>query len=271
VESISAAACIESNGVRADAALATQPAAEPKTYSPSLADSLPSGALLYVSTADLAGPARTIDKLVARSNPTYEMQKSQVETVLGLTLEKDIYPLVSGEQAIAVYPATPIPKIVFVTKVPDEARAKRLVDRLLSLVKLGGLSVKTFNVGNVNVGDVTQAGSRVHGFVAVTGGKLVVTTARDTLPTLIEGKGAKLGDDPLYREARANAEVPGKVVAMVYSDLAHGLPFAFGLAEANGSTVPPEARPNTRALKEALLYATQDENRFRVSGFLTIK
>jgi hypothetical protein len=269
--SIAAAGLVEPDGVRADAALATHPAAKPKTYSPSLADGLPAGALLYVSTSNLADPARTIDKLVARSIPSYETQKSQVETVLGMTLEGDIYPLISGEQALALYPAKPIPKIVFVTKVPDEERAQRLVDRLLSLVKLGGLSVTTFRVGSTTVSDVTQLGSDVHGFVAVAGGKLIVTTARDTLATLIEGKGQKLADDPLYREARAKADVPGSVVAMVYGDLTHGLPFAFDLAEANGDTVPPEARQNTRPLKEALLYATQDGNRFQVSGFLTIK
>jgi hypothetical protein len=271
MESISVGALAEVDGARAEAALATQPAARPKTYSPSLAGSLPSGALLYVSTTNLADPVRTIDGLVARSIPTYETQKSQIETVLGMTLEGDIYPLVSGEQALALYPAKPIPKIVFVTKVPDDQRAQRLVDRLLSLVKLGGLSVTTFSVGDTTVGDVTQPGSGVHGLVAVADGKLIVTTARDTLATLIEGKGRKLSDDPLYQDARAKADVPEKVVAMVYGDLAHGLPFAFDLAEANGDTVPPEARENTRPLEETLLYATQDGNRFRVSGFLSIK
>jgi hypothetical protein len=271
MESISASALVENGGVRAEAALATEPAAKPKTYAPSLTDTLPAGALLYVSTANLADPARTIDELVARSNPTYETQKSRVETVLGLTLEGDIFPLISGEQAIAVYPAKRIPKVVFVTKVPDEERAKRLVDRLLTLARLGGLGVTAFSVGGTTVSDLTQPGSSVHGFVAVTGGKLIISSARDTLATLIQGQGRKLADDRLYREARAKAHPPEKVVAMVYGDLAQGLPFAFDLAEARGDIVPPEARQNTRPLKEALLYATQDGNRLRVSGFLTIK
>jgi hypothetical protein len=271
LESISAAAWVERDGVRVETALATDPAANPKTYTPALPKSLPAGALLYISTANLADPARTIDELVARSNPTYETQKSRVETVVGLTLEGDVFPLISREQAIAVYPAKRIPKVVFVTKVPDEERAKRLVDRLLSLAKLGGLDVTTFRVGGTTVSDLTQPGSSVHGFVAVTAGKLIIGSARDTLARLIQGKGRKLSDDPLYREARAKAHPPGKVVAMVYGDLAHGLPFAFDLAEASGDTVPPEARQNTRPLKEALLYATQDGNRFRLSGFLTIK
>jgi hypothetical protein len=108
-------------------------------------------------------------------------------------------------------------------------------------------------------------------FIAVTAGKLIVTTARDTLPALIEGKGPKLAGDPLYRQARADAKVPANVVGMAYADLAHGLPFAFDLALANGSDVPNEARANTERLSHALLYAEQDGKRFRLSGFLAIK
>jgi hypothetical protein len=271
MESISGAGFAEGNGVRAEAALATQPAATPKAYSPSLADSLPSGALFYLSTGDLAAPTRAILKLVARSRPNFERQLGQVESVVGLTLDKDIYPLISHEQAVAVYPAMPIPKIVVLVKVPDQNRAEEVVGRILQIAELGGLNVETLQVGAVRVREVSEGRSGVHGFVAVTGGKLIFTTARDLLPALIQGKGPKLADDPRYRKARSEADMPGKVVAMAYGDLADGLPFAFRLAEANGSVVPPEARPNTRPLKESLLYATQDGNRFRVSGFLAIK
>src|SRR5438067_2662861 len=67
MESISAAGFIERKGLRLDAALTTDPAANPKTVAPSLAGSLPAGALLYVSSADLAAPTRTILKLLGRS------------------------------------------------------------------------------------------------------------------------------------------------------------------------------------------------------------
>ena len=129
----------------------------------------------------------------------------------------------------------------------------------------------TFNVGGVEVSDVSQPGGGVHVLIAVGHGKLIVTTARKTLSTLIEGKGPKLADDRLYTEARADARMPSKVVGMVYADLAQGLPFAFDLAEANGEVVPPEARANTKALSHALLYALQDGKRFRLRGFLAIK
>jgi hypothetical protein len=272
MESICAAGFIEKKGLRVEGALTTDPGAKPKTVAPTLARSLPAGALLYVSTADLAAPTRTILRLVARSNPKFETQLQQVETVLGFSLEKDVYPILSREEAFALYPAKPIPKIVFVARAPDEGRARELLGHILQLAKISGaLDVTASNVGGVEVAEVTEPGSGVHVFITVTGGKLIVTTGRDTLPTLIEGKGAKLAGDPLYRQARADAKVPSKVVGLAYANLADGLPFAFDLAEANGRVVPPEARTNTEPLSHALLYALQDGKRFRLSGFLTIK
>jgi hypothetical protein len=195
-----------------------------------------------------------------------------VQTILGFSLEKDVYPLLSREEAFAIYPAKPIPKIVFVAKAPDEGRAREVLAHILQLVKISGsLTVTTSSVGGVEVDEVTEPSSGVHLFIAVTAGKLIVTTTRDTLPALIEGQGPKLASNPLYRKARADAKVPGKVVAMAYANLADGLPFAFDFAEATGSVVPPEARTNTKPLSHALLYAEQDGNRFRLSGFLAIK
>jgi hypothetical protein len=272
LESISAAGLIERNGVRADSALTTDPAPNPKTLTPTLADSLPSGALLYVDTADLAAPTRTILRLVARSQPKFETQLHQVETVLGVSLEKDVYPLLSEEEAFALYPARPIPVIVFVAKAPDEGRAREALGHVLSLAKLSGtLDVKSFSVGGLEVNDVSQPGGSTHVLVAVGHGKLIVTTARATLPTLIAGTGSKLADDPLYKEALADSKAPSNVVGIVYADLSHGLPFAFDLAESNGNVVPPQARTDTEALSHVLLYALQDGDRFRLSGFLAIK
>jgi hypothetical protein len=168
MESISAAGLIERNGVRADSALTTDPAPNPKTLMPTLADSLPSGALLYVDTADLASPTRVILKLVARSQPKFETQLHQVETVLGVSLETDVYPLLSEEEAFALYPAKPIPVIVFVAKAPDEGRAREALSHVLSLAKLSGtLDVKSFSVGGVEVNDISQPGGSTHVLVAV--------------------------------------------------------------------------------------------------------
>jgi len=272
MDSISAAGFVERGGVRAEAALTTDPGAEPKTFNPTLAGSLPAGAYFYLSTANLGDPTRTILKLVDRSNPGTKTRVDQLLRVLGLGLESDVYPLVSGEQALAIYPARPIPTIVFAAKVPNPGRARELVSRIVQLLQLSGqLTLKTFDVGGTTVYDVSPAGSATHVFVTVAEDRLVVTSARNTLAALVERKGATLAKDPLYRLALADAKRPSKVAGLLYADLTHGLPFAFDLAEANGRVVPPEARANTQALRHALLLADQDGNRFRLSGFAAIK
>jgi hypothetical protein len=273
LDSLSAAGFVERTGLRVEAALASDPAADPKTYTPTLPESLPAGALLYVSTANLAAPTGAIIKLIGRSKPTFRIQLAGALGIFGASLEGDVYPLLSGEQAFALYPAKPIPKIVFVAKVPDGERARELVARALQLLKISGeLTVTTFDVGGTSVSEVAQPGTEVHVFVAVAGGKLIVTTGRDTLPTLIGGKGATLAGDPFYRRARTDAKVPAKVAGLAYVDLAHGLPFAFDFSQQSGNLFPSEAvRANTKPLSHVLLYARQDGNRFRLSGFAAIK
>ena len=272
MESLSAAGLVERAGVRVEAALATDPSAKPKTYTPTLAATLPAGAYLYLSTANLADPTRTILKLVDRSNPGTKQKVDQFLGVIGFDLKGDVYPLLSGEQALAIYPARPIPKIVFAAKVPNPGRAQELVARVVQLLKISGeLAVESFDVGGTTVDGLSQPGTSVHVYVAVAGDKLLITSARDTLPTLIQGSGEALADDPLYRRARSDAKTPAKVAGLAYADLTHGLPFVFDLAEANGSSVPPEARANTGALSHALLHARQDGNRFLLSGFAAIK
>jgi hypothetical protein len=270
---ISAAVSVEAKGVRTNVALTSDPAAKPKTAAPTLAESLPAGALLYISTFDLASPTRTILHSVSRINSEFGTQlRLFFFGALGLTLGKDVYPMLAGEQAFAVYAQTPIPKIVLLLTAPDEDRAKDVIARFLELLKVSGeFRVSRFNVGGVDVTDVTQPGASTHVYVAVADEKLIVSTSRDLLPTVIEGKGRKLADDRLYKQALTDAKVPAKVAGLVYVDLTHGLPFAFDLAEANGNAVPDEARTNTQALSHALLYAHQDGNRFLLSGFAAIK
>jgi hypothetical protein len=272
MDSISAAGFVEQGGIRTEAALATDPGAKPKTYTPTLAGSLPAGALLYLSTGNLADPTRTILKLVDRSKPGTKQKVDQFLTVLGLGLESDVYPLLSREQALALYPAKPIPKTVFAAKVPDPGRARELVARIVQLLKISGeVSVAEFDVGGTTVNDFSQAGNELHVYMTVAENRLVVTTARDTLAALVERKGATLAKDRLYRQSLADAKTPSKVAGFVYANLRDGLPFAFDLAESNGRVVPPAARANTQALSHALLYAHQDDNRFLLSGFATIK
>jgi hypothetical protein len=79
LESIAGWARAENDGVRAEAAGTISPAPKPKTYAPSLASSLPKGALLYASFAHLDDPTALVLRLVGRSNPRFNRQLESVQ------------------------------------------------------------------------------------------------------------------------------------------------------------------------------------------------
>src|SRR5262249_58078494 len=108
-------------------------------FGPAPPSGVPIGRLLYVPTTHLAAGVRTILRLVGESKPSFETQLGQVESVLGLSLEKDIYPLLQGEEPLAVYQGTgTIPRVLFVQKVDDEERASTLLKRFGAIAQLGG-------------------------------------------------------------------------------------------------------------------------------------
>ncbi len=49
------------------------------------------------------------------------------------------------------------------------------------------------------------------------------------------------------------------------------LPWAFGLSQKSGETVPPDVKANTKPLRSVLLYLKRDGKMISLSGFLTIK
>jgi hypothetical protein len=263
----------ESDGASVELDGLIDPAPDPATFSPSLADDIPTGALLYVSTTHLDAPIRTILRLVAKSKPNFETQLSQVEGVLGLTLEKDIYPLLKGEDALAIYPGTArIPRVLFVQKVDDEAKAKSVLRRLDAVAQLGGsVRVETVQLAGQSVDKLTIPSAGVTIYDGAANGKLFVTNAESLAEQTISSPADSLGDDPLYRSTRDAAGLPGKVAAFAYGDLQDGLPLVLRLAQQSGSVVPPEAFENVKPLRGALAYLVKDGDALRISGFQTIK
>jgi uncharacterized protein DUF3352 len=250
------------------------PTPDPATFSPSLPDDVPSGALLYVSTTHLDAPVRTILRLVSKSIPSFETQLSQVESVFGLSLDKDIYPLLQGEDAIAVYQRTgTIPRVLFVQKVDNEEKAASLLKRFGAIAQLGGsVHVETVQLAGVSVQKLTFPGTTpVTIYDGTTKGKLFVTNAEGLAEQTIRGPNDTLGDDPLFKSARDAAEMPGKVAAFAFGDLQEGLPLVLRLSQQSGSTVPPEAFENVKPLHSAVVYLVKDGDALRISGFQTIK
>jgi hypothetical protein len=274
LKAIAAGAKAETDGASIELDGLIDPTPDPATFSPSLPDDIPSGALLYVSTTHLDAPLRTILRLVGKSVPSFDTQLGQVESVLGLSLEKDIYPLLQGEDAIAVYQGTgTIPRVLFVQKVDDEEKASTLLKRFGAIAQLGGsVQVETVQLAGESVQKLTFPGTpSTVIYDGTTNGKLFVTNAEGLAEQTIKGPNDSLGDEPLFKSARDAADMPGKVAAFVFGDLEDGLPLVLRLSQQSGSTVPPEAFPNVKPLHSAVVYLVKDGDALRISGFQTIK
>jgi hypothetical protein len=275
LHAISGSVKAEEGGVKADVYGLIRPTPDPATFSPSLPDEVPGGAVLYVSSTNLAAPLRTVLRLVGKSVPDFNTQLGQVEGVLGLSLEGDIYPLLKEESGFAVYPGPGnIPPLLFLQKVDDEQKAESLLKRVAAIAQLaGGIKVGTVPLpGGKSMQrlEFTNAGVTVYDGVAR--GKLFVTNSSGLGGQMVAGKTARpLSEDSLYRSARDAAGMPDQVAAFAYGDLKNGLPYAFLLAQRTGSVVPPEAFANVKPLSGAVAYLVKDGDALRISGFAAIK
>lgn len=261
----------EGDGARIDVRGTIDPTPSPAMFKPSLPRSFPGGAVLYVSSTHLDAPTKAVLRMVARSKPRFETQLKQVEGVLGISLEGDIYPLLKGESALAVYPGGRIPPILFEQKVADEAKADSLSRRFSALAQTSGsVKVETVQIARTTVQKLTFSPT-VTIYDGVAKGRIFVTNTQALAQQAIAGAPRTLLDDSAFTAARAAAKLPKEVAAFAYADLKTGLPYAFSLAQATGSTITPSKRANAKPLQNGLFYLGKDGGELRLSGFTTIK
>jgi hypothetical protein len=269
---VSASGTAESNGIRLAAGAKTTKGG--KTYSADLADALPAGAWAYVSFHDLASWIRKAMNAF-KSTPGFEAKRTQLEQALGFSIENDLLPLFAGEGAVAVYPpaaGTRVPTVDFLLKVDDEAKARRVLQRIGALAQLGNVgTVRPVKVGSVSGTELHVSGSPVTIDYALSKDVIVVTNSRSALGS-VGDSGKKLADDPLFKEARSGAKAPDKTSWFVYVNLHTALPAIFDfISSTSSSPGAVEARANTAPLRTAFVYGTKDGDVIRVGGFLEIK
>jgi hypothetical protein len=258
----------EPGGVRFEADLVTGTDLDLDTYEPELPETLPVGALLYVSFANLDRPARSILDGISEAIPGFREQLRQAEQGFGFSVAEDVLPLLENEGAVAVYPDRPLPAVVVALQDPDD-RAVKLLDRVGALLELGdegstgqeqveGLTVKQLVIEGVSI-----FYARIDGvFVASNSRARLLETNRD---------GPKLSGDRDYQAAREGLEAEGGTIGLLYGNLEEGLPYVFDFVEQEGDTVPRDVRENVEPLRSFLISVTQAGNRLEFSGFLAIE
>lgn len=272
LEWVTAATTAESNGIRIAAGAKTGKGGG--TYTSELVNELPAGAWAAVSFNDLASAFRKgLDSV--SSTPGFESKRTQLEQAFGFSLENDLLPLFAGEGAVAVYPGaggSRIPTVDVVLKVKDEAKARRVLQRLTALARLSGVGgVRTVTVGGVRATELRVTGSPVAVYYGVSKGLVIATNSRSALGA-IGGGGKKLADDPLFEAARSGAQAPDETIGFLYVNLHTVVPAMLDfIASAAPSQGLLEARANIEPLQSFFLYGSRDGDVTRAAGFVGIE
>lgn len=269
LDSFGAAVTPESNGIRFDSALSGDLKLGGSAYHADLPSSLPSGATLYLSFNNVGGRLSTLFDDYARTNPSFDQQRAQVEAALGVSID-EIFKLLSGEGAFALYRTkSGQPALVLAVQVSDEAKAKSVIAKATALAQLSNsVQVRTVQIGGVQASEFDVSGTAI--YIAVFDGKLVITNSRATIESM-RGSGTKLAEDSAYKAAVSGAAMPSETDGFLYANVRGGLEYAFAYAESKGSKIPAVAKDNLSPLRGLLLYSAKNGNRFQFTGFLGIE
>jgi Protein of unknown function (DUF3352) len=257
---LSASASAASNGVGFQAGVKSS-GIKTKSYKSELADRLPAGALADLSFNNIASNLRQV-----LNQSGLRAQAAQIEQVLGIS-ESDLLKLLSNEGALAVYPAArgaEYPSVELLLKVTDQAKARKLLDRLSALAPMAGATVRSVRIGGVQAHELV-VNREVAVDYGVFDGVLAVSNSRSALAGLGAG-GPKLSSDPVFSDARSAAKAPSSTTGFAYVNLRGVVKEVF---EFIGSDA--ELRANLAPLRSFFAYGARKGDVTHLNGFLVIK
>lgn len=243
----------------------------PEAFEAELPNELPGGAIVYVGFNDLGSQLSALKEFLAQVEPDFDRDVARLEAGLGLSLEEDIFPLLSGEGAFVIRSGFPIPQFTLVTHVEDEGAAVETLDKLVgALAKYlpPGATPRTTEIAGIEAKELPLS-PPFSLYYAAFDGHLVVTTSRDGISSLRE-EGDRLADDPDFRAALDEAGVPDETTGIAYVNLGTAVSNLLGLAEMSGASLPPEVRVNLEPLRHLVFYGTKGGSMLRFTAFLSI-
>jgi hypothetical protein len=256
----------EAAGTRFDGLIRVTGDVRANAYTATLPAQVPAGAILYVSFNHLDLVLKKVLKVVAEQNSTFEQQLSQVTAAMDITLNHDVYPLLSHEGAVAVYQGRSRPKIALLLSLKDEARAKRVLGRLVTIAELAaGASTRRLGFSGVRLVEVDLSHGRTRVFAAVFRDELAVANDKQLLEKLIEGKSAKLSEAAAFRGVLRASKMPQRTLGFVYGKPGQVL-------SAVGAVLGHAPVPVTNTSgPRAIAYVTRDGDRYALTAFEAIK
>jgi hypothetical protein len=224
-----------------------------------LDDKLPAGALAFASVHNASAILRHFLDCAGES---LGMQLGQLEAFTGIEPEKDLFPLLEGETALAVYPPTADgtdPAIAAVTQVADTADVLASFDRHLQALGplVGELTVREQPLEGLAVHVVSREGQPIFAYAARDGLFAVSNTPAGTL--VLQGGGQTLAQDEHYLAARDAAGAPDETAGFLYVD-----------AAALGSLFTGTGMNGTQGLGGLVVWGETDGDALSTQGFLAI-
>jgi hypothetical protein len=241
----------------------TEGGTQPKTYKSELVSQVPGDVLVYASFNGVGDQLKG-----ASSNPQLQQQLGAVQGLLGISVT-ELADLFKGEAAFYVRQGAPLPEITLALAVENEQQAVGVIDRLAQrLAAFGGGAPTATKIGDVDAKRLTFQNFGV--YYAAFDGKLVITSATTGIFEL-SGGGSKLADDDGFKAAAESVGMPGETAGFIYLNIEDALPLLENFAQTAGEPLPNEARSNAEPLKSALFYATAEQGKAQVKGFLRIE
>ena len=277
VPSLAFALGAQDEGLRIASAVDVGDRELPDESASDLDETVPEGALAFISTSNVAGSIRELLRCVSDANEDAARQLAQIELALGVSVEEDLLPLFEGETAIAVYApvagvqgfGATIPPAVLVTEIEDEAEAMDIVEKIAARASafLPEVQVDEVDVAGVQARRVSFGG-QPYAFFAAFDGKLVLATTEEALRGVREGP--KLADDPAYEGAREAADAPDEAMGYVYVNVEDAAGVALNALGAEGGAIPPEVAANIEPLRALFLWGGKDGDTATSEGLLGI-
>ena len=245
-----------------------------ESYSADLPEKVPGDVLAYVSFNDLESAFSEYRDVAAEANPDAERQLGQAEGLLGLSLEEDVLPLLSGEGAIYVRQGAIIPEVTLVTEIEDDAEAEALatLDKIVTFAanfepSLRG--VKNVEIDGVEAREVPVAPT-MSLYYAAFDGLLVVTSSQEGIVALRE-EGERLSDSEAFDDALDAAGVPDETQGFGYVDIKRVAPLFLGFAAVSDAELDPETHGYLEPLESLVFYGEQDDDTAAFTFFVGVE
>jgi hypothetical protein len=231
-----------------------------RTFEPTLLSRVPSGSLAVLS---FKGGDQFTQQL--RQNPAVQGQLGLVQQALGVSVDQ-LAALVSGEGVIYAHSGVLFPEVTVVLDQENPDAALRTVNTLATRVAaLFDGKVSNAAIAGVGGAKKIDIGAPVSIFYGIVDGALVISDAtgafRGSAPTPIT-------DDPVFQKASDAADRPEESAGFVYVNIKDAIPLIQGLAEASGTTIPPEVSQNLAPLVSFMAYGTADNGVTTFSALL---